>query len=377
MSKERRVLHVLEATRGGTRTHVMDLLPALAARGWSCGLVYSSQRNPDFASDAQILESHGVRTWDVAMRRGPHPDDARAVRDVLAVARAFGPSLLHAHSSKAGFLARLASPLARTRAIYTPHCVAFETGLPHLQRHAARWAEVALSPFTARLIAVSQAELRALRRVLPVAPERITLIRNGVDAALFDGPQVLGSDHSVLTIGCFGRLCAQKNQALLLRALGLLRADGISARLLLVGGGEDEAMLRQLADALGVASSVQWTGEVEDARPFYGRCDVVAVPSRWEGCPYSLLEAMASRRAIVASDIAPLREILAASGEPAGILCPPNPAAFARAMLVARRFEARTSLGNAARARVENLFRLDRMVDETARVYEEVAGAST
>jgi glycosyltransferase involved in cell wall biosynthesis len=371
-----RVLHLLEATLGGTRTHVLDLLPALDARGWQCGLAYSSLRNPAFPEDARALEASGVRTWDVPMRRGPHASDARALRELIAVARAFRPRLLHAHSSKAGFLARFVGAALRVPVVYTPHCVAFDTALPHAQRRLARWAEVALSPFSARFIAVSQAEARALSRVMPRAKPRITLIRNGLDLRGFSS-HAAGAreeDHAALTIGCFGRLSAQKNQSALLRALAMLQRGGFPARLLLVGSGEDEARLRHLARALSLEASLDWAGEVSDARPFYARCDIVALPSRWEGCPYSLLEAMAARRAVVAADIAPLREILGAPGEGLGLLCAPTPEPLARALMeLARSPQRRQVLGAAARARIERDFTLERMADETARVYAEVS----
>ena len=374
-----RILHILEATRGGTRTHLLDLLPALAERGLECGLAYSSERNPDFARDARALEARGVRCWEVAMRRGPHFDDARAVGELARIARGFGPDLIHAHSSKAGFLARLSWPLVRAPIVYTPHCVAFDTSLPRPQRRLARWAEVALSPLAARFIAVSQTEARALERVLPASANRITLIRNGLDLSLFPPPEeqeAPAREGSYLTIGCFGRLCAQKNQAVLLHALALLLRGGLQVRLLLVGGGEDEPRLHDLARVLGIAEHIEWAGEVADARPFYARCDVVALPSRWEGCPYSLLEAMASSRAVVASDIAPLREILISGGTKAGVLCSARPELMAHELFkLARDSERRQVLGRAARARIGEAFRLQRMVEQTMRVYAEVTRA--
>lgn len=321
-----------------------------------------------------------MHLWAVAMRRGPHPDDARALSELASIARSFRPSLMHAHSSKAGLLARLAWPLVRAPIVYTPHCVAFDTSLPRAQRRLARWGEAALSPLAARIIAVSQAEARALARVLPAARRRITLIRNGLDLSLF--PPVQASQQAsqakaggAFTIGCFGRLSAQKNQAVLLRALALLLRNGLDARLLLVGGGEDEASLRALARALGIEARIEWAGEVADARPLYARCDIIALPSRWEGCPYSLLEAMAASRAVVASDIAPLREILLAPGTQAGVLCQARAQEMAVSLsLLARDPERRQVLGQAARERISASFTLERMVEQTAQVYQEVAG---
>jgi glycosyltransferase involved in cell wall biosynthesis len=80
--------------------------------------------------------------------------------------------------------------------------------------------------------------------------------------------------------------------------------------LLLVGSGEDEDVLRALAHKLGIAECITWAGEVSEARPLYALCDVVAQPSRWEGCPYTVLEAMAAHRLVVARDVGGVAEIL-------------------------------------------------------------------
>ena len=100
-----RLLHLLEAAQGGTRRHVLDLLPRLTQRGFSCGLIYSSRRYPAFVHDAARLETLGVQTWDVAMARGFDPlTDARALRLIGARIDEFAPDLLHSHSSKAGII---------------------------------------------------------------------------------------------------------------------------------------------------------------------------------------------------------------------------------------------------------------------------------
>jgi glycosyltransferase involved in cell wall biosynthesis len=372
-----RVLHVLEATWGGTRTHVLDLLPRLQARGWECGLVYSSRRHAAFVRDAAWLEAQGIRTWHVPMARSLHPAlDAQALRSLSQVVSAFEPGLLHAHSSKAGLLARLqvlaGAPRQRPPVVYTPHCVAFDTLLPVPQRRAARWVEQLLAPLTSRTIAVSLSEARALRRVLGLADCRVNVVPNGLDATAFDraaSPSKL--PPHVPTIGCFGRLSPQKNQRVLLRALKYLHQGGTRANLLMVGGGEDEAPLRALAAQWGLQEHVRWMGDVEDARPFYAQCDVVAQPSLWEGCPYSLLEAMAARRAILATDLAPLREMLPPECA-CGVLAPARAEEFASSLRsLLEDAAARREMGAHAREHLESQFSLERMIEGTLRTYHD------
>jgi glycosyltransferase involved in cell wall biosynthesis len=176
------------------------------------------------------------------------------------------------------------------------------------------------------------------------------------------------------TIGCFGRLTAQKNQALLIRALPLLRREVPEARLLLCGGGEDEAQLRALAERQNVSECVTWTGEVADARPFYARCDVVAAPSQWEGCPYAVLEAMACGLPVIGAPVGGVLELLS---EDAGVLVHSHSArAWANALAkLWRNEDRRCALSEAAQTRVA-VFTMERMVRETVQVYEGFCGDS-
>jgi glycosyltransferase involved in cell wall biosynthesis len=376
-----RVLHILEATGGGTRRHVLDLLPILQARGIECDLIYSLSRNPQFASDAECLQNLGVRTHHISMERGwGGSRDAVALRQLHQHLQTHQYDLIHAHSTKAGMLSRLVQPCAarHTPVVYTPHCLAFDTALPYRPRRAARFIEKLLASRTAHFIAVSRHEYRVMLNANLCRAPRASVIHNGLDINAFDAlPQSrpLAIPQPTFTIGCFGRLTRQKNQAALLHALPRIRRKVHAARLLLVGGGEDEAALRRLAEAYGVEREVMWTGEMVEARPLYAQCDIVAQPSRWEGCPYSILEAMAARRPIISSDAGGVPELLNGDKKnQAGVICAPcQPRHLADEIVALASDEAaRTELGEIARRRVEREFPLSVMVDKTVAVYENV-----
>ena len=312
-----KVLHILEATGGGTRRHVLDLLAAQPRSGIECELLASPRRAAHWQQDADFLRARDVRVLAVEMQRGfAPPSDAAALRQIAAHWRKSRPDIVHCHSTKAGFLARLARPFCNfTPLIYTPHCIAFDTLLPPSQRRLALWMETSLAPLASHFIAVSQHEKRAMMRARIAASTRIEVIHNGLDAAAFDAlPRAAREDFGLhetdFVIGCFGRLTRQKNQLSLIRALPRVLARQPNARLLLVGGGEDEAMLRGATARLQVTSRVAFLGEVFEPRPLLSLCDVVAQPSRWEGCPYSILEAMAARRAILATCVGGVAELL-------------------------------------------------------------------
>jgi glycosyltransferase involved in cell wall biosynthesis len=376
-----KVLHVLEATGGGTRRHILDLLPALQAYGVSCDLVASPLRTSAFGSDAGWLRARGVKVFEVPMARGFSPSgDAIALRQLAAHLRHERYDVVHCHSTKAGLLGRLArlSVARRTPLVYTPHCIAFDTGLPHRQRRAARWMEALLAPLTSHFIAVSQHESNTLRRADLCKIDRVSTIHNGVDISAFDALPLteraeLGLGQRDFVIGCFGRLTSQKNQAALLRALPRVLEAVPRARLLLVGSGEDESVLRALANNLGIAECITWAGEVSEARPLYALCDVVAQPSRWEGCPYTILEALAARRVVVARDVGGVEEILDDSyGVSYNTAHRPDVEHLAHWIVeAAHDTDWRRNTETSARRRVEEDFTLKQMVEQTIIVYEQ------
>ena len=100
---------------------------------------------------------------------------------------------------------------------------------------------------------------------------------------------------------CVGRLCEQKGQDVLIRALASLH--NATVRLRLVGAGPSEPSLRALCVELGVADQVEFVGNV-DPRPHYWAADLVVLPSRWEGQSLVLLEAMACGATVIASSSA-------------------------------------------------------------------------
>jgi glycosyltransferase involved in cell wall biosynthesis len=248
--------------------------------------------------------------------------------------------------------------------VYTPHYVAFAAGIPRAQRRVALYLEKLLAPQTAHFIAVSQHEESVLRRVLKIEASRASVIYNGVDD---EAQEAENRPTETFVIGCFGRLTMQKNQGLLIRALPLVLKEVPEARLKLVGSGENGSTLRALAMRLNCDNRVDFTGEISDPYAEYSGCDLIAQPSRWEGCSYAILEAMSARRAIVASTAGGTPEVVGN----AGVLLPAHDErVWAKQIIaLARDAKRREILGARARQRVRKYFGLEEMVEKTLAIY--------
>jgi glycosyltransferase involved in cell wall biosynthesis len=169
-------------------------------------------------------------------------------------------------------------------------------------------------------------------------------------------------------IGAVGRLERQKGFDILIRALG--RVEG--ATLFIVGDGTERANLEELARGVGVAERVVWNGWRDDPRGLFPSFDVLVFPSRFEGFPLAVLEALLAGSAVVAADVGSVAEVVR-DGE-TGLLVPPeDPGAVADAI---RRLLAdeglRRRLGEAGRRLVLERFTAMHMTRAFEALYREL-----
>ena len=362
-----RVLQVLEATIGGTRRHLRELALGMQVAGWRVDVAYGLGRDPGFARDLARFQMRGIGTHVLPMVRRPAPlSDAASVNRLAAMLRQLAPDLIHAHSSKAGLVARLAARRAGIPVLYTPHVFAFEMEVPSLLRRAFREAERRLVPLTACLIAVSRAE-QAQALALGYPPARVCLIPNGIPLPPDSSPPP--PDDRRYDLVFIGRFCRQKGIDLMITALARLLARRPGLRVAVMGGG-DPSIERRLA-ALPRPVDCLPFDEAEAVEHLLVESRVLVMPSRWEGLPYLLLEAMAAGAAVAAAGVGGVTDVVT-DGREALLFAPESVAAIEQA---AERLldddPLRQRLASAARERVR-AFGLDRMLDATRACYEKL-----
>jgi glycosyltransferase involved in cell wall biosynthesis len=150
-------------------------------------------------------------------------------------------------------------------------------------------------------VAVGERAARTIEEVVGLARGSVLSVPNGVPNAPLDSlPPLAGG----LVIGSLGRLVDQKGFDLLVRALPELH----DATVVLVGDGPEREALKALAASLGVADRLLITGWSAEARRYLPTFDVFALPSRWEGMPLGILEAMHAGLPVVAADVGSVAE---------------------------------------------------------------------
>lgn len=222
------------------------------------------------------------------------------------------------------------------------------------------------SPMTTSLVAVSeQVRLDAIAE--GIRPQRIVKIANGIDISRVDPADVfrvraeLGvSDGDVLLLSV-GRLMYQKGHTILLKALPAVLAEFPKIQAVIAGGGPLLAELRAEAGQLNISGQVKFLGMRDDIPTLLSSADIFLFPSRFEGMPNSVLEAMGYGLPVIATDVQGVSELIR-NGEN-GIIVPVNdPSAISRAILyLLKNPEARLRLGRAAQETIKNEYTLDKM----------------
>lgn len=372
-----KILQVLCGGAWGGAVVVMAITRTLIERGDEVWVLCNDESNATRFREAgaKIVQSP---LW----RRSIQPLDVVPLVHLFQLCRREKFDLVATHTSKGGFLGRLAARAARVpHVVYHAHAFFFN----HMPHGPRRTFYVALERFAARfgdhIITVSEEHRQgAIGAGVDVAA-RMTTALNGIDLRPFaaaDGAAAraaLGFGPNDLLLGAVGRLAPYKGFEFLLRALPAVFEAHPQAQLLLCGDGPMEAELRAECDRAGVASRVHFLGFRRDIPALLAAFDVFVQPSEREGLSIALLEAAAAGRPAVACTITGNAEVVT-HGDTGLLVAPADPEALAGALCaVLADAGARTRMGEAARRRAASLFGEERMVHENIVVYDRLVAS--
>lgn len=369
-----RVLLVFEPPDGGVAENVMQLALRLGAHGHAVEVA-----GPRESTVYPRLRAAGVTVHDAGLRRGfGRPQaDLQALRHLLRLLRTGGFAAVHCHSAKAGVLGRVAGRLAGVPAVYSPHCFGFVGDVGPGRRWFSSVVEFLLGhTCTAAIVCACEAERRrALSRRL--APQRrLRRVYYGVE----DCPGDREVNAALLSMRAAGPLAGavsvlreQKRLDVLIDAAPLVFARVADARIAIVGDGEERTALERRMAAAGLDADERFAllpFSAPSSRHLLA-LDVYVLPSAWEAMPIGALEALACGVPQVATNVEGTGE---AVGVDTGILVSPGDArALADAIVdLLSDPQRRAAMSAASRARHAERFTVERMVAQTAAVYDEV-----
>jgi glycosyltransferase involved in cell wall biosynthesis len=368
---------------GGIQSHTLRLGQKLVSRGVEVHVVTRIQPG---LSPFERMAGVRVHRVGLAAARGAAGSAAFIADALLALSWLRKEvDVLHAHQLLSpATIGLLAAPLAGLPLVVNPHACGSigDVGVLSGTRVGRLRLRAAVKRADA-FVAVS----RTIRDELVAAgapPEAIWSITNGVDTDRFCPVaagerrmvrRALGFDDGPLVVFA-GRFAPEKGVDVLLDAWPRLVARVPGARLCLMGSGGEEARLRQQAHVLRVEGSVMFTGGVTDVAPYVRVADVAVLPSRSEGMPVALLEAMSCAIPVVATRVGGSAEVLD-DGVTGRLVPAESPEALAAGLseaLLERAPAARRA--EAARAHVLAHHAMDVVADDFVSLYEALTGRS-
>jgi glycosyltransferase involved in cell wall biosynthesis/ribosomal protein S18 acetylase RimI-like enzyme len=373
-----KVLHIVGDSRfGGIARIILGLGRVAHADGWEVDVLTT---DPE-VQDALRRQSLGIVDLDVIRREIRPMWDLGGLFRLSRFLRRHRYSIVHTHTSKGGFVGRLAAWLAGVPVIvHTVHGFAFHEQSPAIVRIVYSAMERLASLCCHRIVSVSEFHRDWAVELGICAPPKIQAIPNGIAPAGRSEAcdpaglrRQLGIDEDNLMIFSPARLAPDKGLAYLVEAAAILQHNGLKHRMVIAGDGPIREQLERQARERGVADTVSFLGFRNDIGDLLAAADFVVLPSLREGLSISLLEAMAAAKPIIATSIGSHRE-LASQAEMARLVPPADPVALAVAIQQLACDPALVNrLGRTARALFEARYTEDRMLNEYRHMYLSLA----
>lgn len=228
----------------------------------------------------------------------------------------YRPDVVYCHSSKAGFIGRLAGFGLKVRMIYNPHGWAHNMNVSGLKKRVYKTVEMGLAFLANRIVVISRYEQKQAKGICKQS--KIAIIYNGIDINLYDKRgnnftkrrAELGIPENAFVIGMVARISYQKAQDSLVKAAHFIKNEIPNAFFVLVGGWSDEIQIEDEIEKLGLTDSFLITGEVPCAMEYIDLFNIATLLSRWEGFGLVLAEYMLAGKPIVATKVGAIPELV-------------------------------------------------------------------
>jgi glycosyltransferase involved in cell wall biosynthesis len=377
----RRVVRLIARLNvGGPALHVMHLSAGLKRYPTLLVSGHVADGEGDLWPEVELRGVELHRLKELGRRVRPWQDLVALVK-LVRLFRAERPAVVHTHTAKAGTLGRIAAVLAGVPVrVHTFHGHVFRGYFSPRMSRLVVFVERLLARLTTCVVVISESQRRELVEEFRICPpERIQVVPLGLELERF-APALLdplrgslraelnAAQRPIVTI--VGRLVPIKNHELFLEMARELKAAGEDCMFCVVGGGTEEERLRALAASWGLSEQVRFLGWRNDLEAIYADSDVVVLTSHNEGTPVCLIEALAAGRAVVATDVGGVRDVL--GGGRLGTLTPPGDVqalvAGVRRLLASS--EMRRSFEAAGPAEIPARFSIQRLRADVEHLYD-------
>lgn len=316
--QKKRILHAIRQGKiGGGETHVLNLVGELDSDKYE-SVILSFTEGPM----VDKLRAEGYKTYVVNTET---PFDFRTWKKVKKVIKSERIDLIHAHGTRANSNTFYSAKTLNIPLIYTVHGWSFHPDQGKVVKTIRTLSERFLVHVADKTICVSESNLREGKGKFPMPDS--TVVLNGINRIRFNPDNTykdiraeLGIGGSDVVVGYIARITHQKSPLTFIRAIADLERPK-NVKFLIVGDGDLKPKMLKLASELSLQDII-FIDFREDIPDILNAIDIFCLPSLWEGLPIALLEAMSMRKAIVASEIDGINDLISQNNN--GILIPPG-----------------------------------------------------
>jgi len=383
-NKKIKILRIITRLNvGGPAIHAALLTKELNNGEFESALIYGSTSKGEGNMD-YVLEQYGVNSVYIpALAREINPfRDIAAFYRIFRFIKEYRPDIVHTHTAKAGTLGRIAAMLAGVPVkVHTFHGNVFHGYFNSVITRFFILIERILAKFTDAIITIGKAQKYEIAEKYRIAnPGKCRVIKLGFELGKFlDSDRKknvlrkrLNFNDSDILVGTVGRLAAIKNHKMFIDTVDYVNKNGTNRlnekiRYVVIGDGELRNELLEYIKLRKLGEKISLIGWVKDIDEVYASLDIAALTSLNEGTPVSLIEAMASSRPVVSTDVGGVKD---AVGEIGLLVKSGDYRAMGDKILeLAASAEKREVLGKTGRDFIKERFSKGRLISELKELY--------
>lgn len=391
MNKKIKVIRIITRLNiGGPAIHTILLNEGLDKKGFDTRLI-TGALDEDEGDMSYLAKEKGISVTVVPhLQRRVRPWlDVVALWKIYRIIKEERPDIVHTHTAKAGTIGRCAAIFNGVPVrLHTFHGHVFQDYFKPEVTKVFILIEKMLALFTDRILVVSgiiKSDICGRFKIL--RDDKVTVIKLGLDldrfrnSAMMKGQfrKELGVGQDLLLIGMAGRLTAIKNHKMLFEAVRLLKTENpeLKARFVIIGDGELRQELEALAAKLNIKDMLVFTGWRRDMPRIYADLDISVLTSLNEGTPVTLIESMASAKAVVSTRVGGVPDIIK-EGWTGLLVDSGNEAQLKDAILrLCTDAKARLDMGRRASADAYENYSKERLVNDMEKLYKELLSKKT
>ena len=372
-SEPMKILIVTASTKGGGASHILDLIKGLKNDGYQVHFM-----GPDNGPFFTPIKDASNETLEIPIRKNP----GKAFTQILNYARNFRPDIIHTHGKGGGALGRAVGPLLGIPVVHTFHGLHYKE-YGKLKQKAYFGLEKALSQTTTMHIAVGHQELIEAKKLGFCASDNSVVIPNGVDFKRFESRDQKAAREAFhlpkekFILGAITRITPIKGLKELINGFVAAYEQDNALHLVIAGDSDGDSEYSKNILEYKSHPAISFLGFQTDVPGVYSALDVYISAALSEGLPLSLIEACASKTLPVVSDIPAHQEIL---GEEASelLFASQDESAITRKILWVKNLPAdkKNKLSKMLHERASATYSLERMIEETKKIYQKARRAS-